>query len=135
MKILLGLIKPTSGKTQIFGVNSTELTNDIRKRIGVVFEENNLYKHLTGQENLEFFSSLYNTAPEKINQLLDFFDLNEARDLYVKNYSKGMKQRLLIARAIIADPDLLILDEPTSGLDPASIEIIHQAIEQFKKRE
>jgi len=133
MKILLGLLKPTAGSTQIFGVDSTDLTNKIRKKIGVVFEENNLYKHLTGQENLEFFASLYNVPAEKINQLLDFFELDQARDLQLKNYSKGMKQRLLIARAIIASPDLLILDEPTSGLDPASIEIIHQAIGQFKK--
>lgn len=133
MKILLGLLKPSSGETKVFGVNSTELTSDIRKKIGVVFEENNLYKHLTGQENLEFFSSLYNAPLKKIDQLLDFFNLKGARDLYVKNYSKGMKQRLLIARAILADPDLLILDEPTSGLDPASIEIIHSAIERFKR--
>ncbi|MFN2362668.1 MAG: ABC transporter ATP-binding protein [Halarsenatibacteraceae bacterium] len=133
MKILLGLLKPTAGSTQLFGVNSTELTNNVRKKIGVVFEENNLYKHLTGQENLKFFASLYNVPAEKINQLLDFFELNQARDLQIKNYSKGMKQRLLIARAIIASPDLLILDEPTSGLDPASIEIIHQAIQQFKR--
>ncbi|MFW5790246.1 MAG: ABC transporter ATP-binding protein [Bacillota bacterium] len=133
MKILLGLLKPTAGSTQLFGVDSTDLTNKIRRKIGVVFEENNLYKHLTGQENLEFFASLYNVPAEKIKQLLDFFELTQARDLQLKNYSKGMKQRLLIARAIIASPDLLILDEPTSGLDPASIEIIHQAIGQFKK--
>lgn len=133
MRILLGLLNPTAGSSQIFGMSSTELNNRIRKKIGVVFEENNLYKHLTGQENLEFFASLYNVPTQKINQLLDFFQLEQARDLQIKNYSKGMKQRLLIARAVIASPELLILDEPTSGLDPASIEIIHQAIQQFKR--
>ncbi|MFW6035595.1 MAG: ABC transporter ATP-binding protein [Halanaerobiales bacterium] len=131
INIITGLIKPTSGCCSIFGVNVKNINDDIYRKIGVVFEENNLYKRLTGKQNLEFFADMYQLTDGRSDYLLKMFDLTDAADRQVKNYSKGMKQRLLICRALLHEPELLILDEPTSGLDPTSVEIIHQAIENF----
>lgn len=131
LNILIGILKPTSGMSYLFEDNSMDLSKKTRQRLGVVFEENNLYKRLSGRENLQFFARLYNTNNNKVENLLDLFDLSTAGDRLVKNYSKGMKQRLLIARALLNEPQLLILDEPTSGLDPQSVEVIHKSIEDF----
>ena len=102
-------------------------------RIGVVFEEPNLYARLSGWENLQFFATLYGAERRKITDLMEEFQLAETGKKPVANYSKGMKQRLLICRALLSDPDLLVLDEPTSGLDLASVELIRSRIQSFAK--
>ena len=134
LNILTGLLQPTDGESYIFNEKSKKLSKTTKHKMGVVFETNNLYKRLTGRENLNFFADLYNVDTSKVEELLAFFDLTEAGNRQVKNYSKGMRQRLLIARALLNDPQLLILDEPTSGLDPQSVEMIHRAVEDFSSQ-
>ncbi|MFW6264952.1 MAG: ABC transporter ATP-binding protein [Bacillota bacterium] len=133
ISILLGLEKPDKGEALVFGKNSSSFDKEIYRKIGVVFEEKNLYLRLSGYQNLKFFSEMYGVAEKRINYLLEKLGLAEAAHRQVKNYSKGMKQRLLICRALLNDPELLILDEPTGGLDPLSLKIIHDSIKEFKE--
>lgn len=123
IKMLCTLLLPTSGNAEILGEDILRSEREIRKRINLVSGgERGLYYRLTGRQNLSFFSDLYGISTLNrdihIDGLLKLVGLQDAADVRVEDYSRGMKQRMHIARALVNDPDILFLDEPTIGLDP-----------------
>jgi ABC-type multidrug transport system ATPase subunit len=132
MRILMGLSRPTEGKVNIFGFDLQKEVKKIHEQIGVVFEKPNLFENLSGYQNLAIFCRLYNQPLTAIQPLLERMDLWERAHDPVKVYSKGMKQRILILRALIHQPQMLFLDEPCSGLDPVSSRIIRDYLLELK---
>ncbi len=119
IKIISTLISPTSGKVIIDGIDIKENPLEIRKKIGVISHETYLYHELTASENLRFFGSMYGALDleNRINELIKQVGLAYRKNDRVRTFSRGMKQRLSIARALIHDPPILLLDEPYTGLD------------------
>jgi ABC-2 type transport system ATP-binding protein len=120
IRMLTGRTRPTAGRASIAGYDVVEELDQIKPIINLVFEDANLYERLTGKDNLAMFARLYGVPVSRADELLDLLDLSDAAKRRVKTYSTGMKQRLVIARALINTPKVLFLDEPTRGLDPAS---------------
>ncbi|MBI3393198.1 MAG: ABC transporter ATP-binding protein [Nitrospirae bacterium] len=122
LKILVGLIPPTSGEIAVNGrVPAPAEWPRLRTRIGYMPERVSFYDNLSAAEVLSFYADLKGVSGERVGPMLDRVGLKAARDRRVGGYSKGMRQRLNLAQALLADPDLLVLDEPTSGLDPVAI--------------
>lgn len=135
IKVLTGLLKADSGNVKIMGEKiKRELPVWIKEKIAVVFEESNLYSRLNAVDNLSLFAGINNIDREKIDMLLSEFQLQDSANKEVKTFSKGMKKRLMICRALLSDPEILILDEATGGLDPISAEIIRKKVLSFKKK-
>lgn len=132
--ILIGMLKGYGGQVLINGTELSKMTNTYLETIGVAFEFPNFYTHFTALENLHFFGSLYACDKENPLQLLEKFGLQDDAHTRFSNFSKGMKVRLNVCRALLHKPNLLFLDEPTSGLDPVHAEIMTELILQ-KKRE
>ncbi len=132
IRLLNGLLNPSSGKMTVLGFDPQKQGVEIRSRVGVLTETPALYERLTAMENLQFFGSLAGMTPssckDRIGELLKFFNLTERTNDRVGSYSKGMKQRLALARALLIKPDLLFLDEPTTGLDPEVAKQVHDLI-------
>ncbi len=133
MKMILGLLKPTSGQVRVFGQDPfLSDFNHYRYRIGFLPENVSFYQQLTGKEVLHFFAKLKRVSLNRCKELLKQVGLTEAAERKVKTYSKGMKQRLGLAQAILTEPSLLLLDEPTVGLDPIATQDFYQIVDQLK---
>ncbi|OHD15676.1 MAG: multidrug ABC transporter ATP-binding protein [Spirochaetes bacterium GWD1_61_31] len=130
LKMLTGQLVPAGGTIHILGQAVRGHSSAIHARMGVSFEEKNLYHQMSAEENLRFFASLFGIKQPDIDGLLEQVDLLKRKKDRVSAYSKGMKQRLMIARALINDPAVLFLDEPTDGLDPVSAQAIQNIIRQ-----
>lgn len=124
IRVLLGLVRPTSGRVEVFGVDPTREGEAVRSRAGALLEHNGLYERLSAQQNLEFFARTWRMRPAvyrpRIQELLERFGLWDRRRDVVGNWSRGMKQKLAVARAVLPRPPLVFLDEPTAGLDPVA---------------
>ena len=134
IKILTGQLKPTSGTAAVLGKASTALNGEDYCRIGMMMDNFGLYDRMSCYDNLLFFAKLYGISKSKITEALQRVGLLEAKKTTASNLSKGMRSRLLLARVLMAEPDILFLDEPTSGLDPATTEEIHKVILEEKKK-
>ena len=136
MKMAMGLIQPTAGSIQVLGGEIVDPA--IRRRIGYLPEHPFFYDYLTAFEILDFYGQLYElprkARRERIESLLELVGLSHARDRTLRRFSKGMLQRVGIAQALIADPDLVILDEPLSGLDPMGRRDVRNIIVSLKEQ-
>jgi ABC-2 type transport system ATP-binding protein len=120
IKMIIGQLKPGSGSITVLGGRMPADRNEVQARMGVCFEEKNLYAAMSAAENLTFFGRLFGLKSIDVDGLLERVGLLDRRDDRVSSFSKGMRQRLMMARALVNTPDLLVLDEPTDGLDPVS---------------
>ena len=134
IKILTGLLPPCAGKVTVLGQELPRNSGKMQARIGVSFEKTNLYEQMTAEENLKFFARLFGIRRFDPSELLNRVELKGKGKDRVQSYSKGMKQRLMIARTLLNTPDILFLDEPTDGLDPVSAETIRRIILEERKR-
>ncbi len=132
-KILIKLIRGYRGEYRIFGKDAVEWKRTLFNRIGVAFEEPNLYEKFTARENLSYFGSFYQGTIKNIPRLMEKVGLGGDIDRRVSAYSKGMKTRLNLVRAILHNPDFLFLDEPTSGLDPGYTRLVIDLIYELRE--
>ncbi|MCD5414824.1 MAG: ABC transporter ATP-binding protein, partial [Clostridiales bacterium] len=131
--IMTGLLKLQKGSVVYEGKSIKEMKSNFYNDIGVSFEFHNLYLRLTGYENLKYYAGLFDVPTKNPMELLEMVALRESAHKRVSDYSKGMKQRIVFARALINNPKILYLDEPTSGLDPATATQIRQLIKNKKE--
>lgn len=139
IRMLNGLIEPTQGKIKLNGQEVSKERLEVQKIIGVLPESHGYYEWMTGKEYLQFFASLYgmNKAKkrQRTNEVLEIVDLSEKAGVRIHQYSRGMRQRLGIARTLLHEPQIIFLDEPTLGLDPQGQKDIENILLQLNKEQ
>ncbi len=135
IRILLGLFQANSGKLDILGQDIN--LSQIRRKIGFILDSDGLYENMTAEENMIYYSQIYGLSKtgERIHELLSMMDLEDRSKDKVGTYSRGMRQRLALARSLVHDPEVLILDEPTAGVDPSGQIEIRQIMLDIVRKE
>lgn len=135
IKILTGQLAPTAGEAQVFNMPTSALNKGVyRKRFGVLTDNSGLYTRLSIEDNLKLYCQLYDLPLKRMDEVLDMVNLGSDRKKVVSKLSKGMTQRVTLARAFLHEPELLFLDEPTSALDPANSKHIYNGLESLKEK-
>jgi ABC-2 type transport system ATP-binding protein len=136
VRMLTALLSPTRGWARVAGYDVTRKPQAVRANVGVLTEQHGLYMRMTGEEYLEFFGEVYGLEPKarktRSDYLMDYFGLAQAARRRTGEYSKGMKQKLALARALMHDPAVLLLDEPTSAMDPESARLVRDEIARLR---
>ena len=139
IKIMAGLLKPDEGSVEICGKDVLRFREEAKDQFGYVPDEFGMYDNLKVREYMEFFASCYGLSGlvgrKRCEELLDQVKLSDRADFFVDSLSRGMKQRLCLARALIHDPGLLILDEPITGLDPSTTQDFYRVIRHLNREE
>lgn len=139
VRLLNGVLAPDAGQVRVLGMEPVRDGPRLRLRTGVLTETPSLDERLTGRENLAIYAELYSVPrdrlPGRLEHLLDAFELAHRADEKVGGYSRGMKQRLALARALLHEPEVLFLDEPTAGLDPVATHRVHELIVHLSQEE
>lgn len=134
VRMLTGLIRPSAGTAQIAGFELGKNDTEIRQNVGILTESPGMYDRLTAEKNLTIFANLYDVPDNEksVNKYLSMLGLWERRNDTVGSFSKGMRQKLAVARALIHEPQILFLDEPTTGLDPEASKTVRDFVEELK---
>jgi len=131
IRMLTGQLRPTSGQAFVMGCDVVEDRENLKPQIGVVSDSQNLYERMSGRDNLRFFARLYGVSKKRVEEILAIVGLDGRQKDKVGTYSNGMKQRLVIGRALLHRPKVLFLDEPTRGLDPNVAREIRSLIKEL----
>src|SRR5260370_11956911 len=137
VRMLSGLLAPSVGRASVAGYDVRREAAAVRARVGLVTDVPGLYEQMTVPAYLDFFGSVYGLSParraQRIDELIEFFELQGHRKERMSNFSKGMKQKVALARALLHEPVALFLDEPTSGLDPLSARAVRELVVDLKQ--
>ena len=132
IKILTGQLLASSGETKLLGIATDALTQDIYQEVGIVTDNSGLYENVSVYRNMKFFADLLKVDKKRIDFLLERVGLAQDKKKLARRLSKGMRQRLVLARALLHSAKVLFLDEPTSGLDPATAQAIHKLLKEVQ---
>lgn len=139
VRMLTSILQPSSGWARVAGYDVVQHPTAVRASVGVLTEQHGLYQRMKGIEYLDFFARIYHLPPDvrrrRPLELMEHFGLGDALDKRLGEYSKGMKQKLALVRAMLHDPLVLLLDEPTSAMDPQSAKLVRESIKELQREE
>ena len=139
IRVLVGLLTPTEGQAWVLGRNVVEDIDYIRPRVALLPQEAGIYERLTARENIVYYGGLYGIPEDELHRrtdrLLDIVGLREKEDYQVKGFSGGMKRKVLVARALVIEPEVLFLDEPTTGIDTIGARVVRNLLKNLSSEE